>query len=281
MPLDFRYHLASLTAVFVALIIGILLGVAMTDAPGMREQIQGLRAEFRRTLALQNIDERTDRFTERTLPLLVKNRMFGRNVVLVQNTVTFPDEKMTAVREAFTLAGATITAEVALKPALLQVTPEQVERVYVRVQRAPPAKPGTDDLLRLLAADLGSDLFTVARALQKEKLIAVRGDTTIPISTVVLLGGGNDTTGQAAKVIDVPFLQACAKRKLRLAAVEPLQTARSVIPLYRKVASITVDDIDRAAGRIALIFALSTDQSGNYGYKSTADDVIPEVNERK
>lgn len=279
MPLDFRYHLASLTAVFVALIIGILLGVAMTDAPDMRTQIQSLRTEFRRTQALENIDHQTDRFTDRTLPLLVKNRMFGRNVVLVQNTVTFPDEKMTAVREAFTLAGATITAEVALKPTLLQVTPEQAGRIYMRAQRTPPEKAGTGNLMRLLATDLGSDLFHVVPALQKEKLISVRGDTTLPISTVVLLGGGDDAAGLSVKSIDIPFLQACDERELRLAAVEPLQTTRSAITLYRKAAPITVDDIDRAAGRIALIFALSENQAGDYGYKSTANDVMPEINE--
>jgi hypothetical protein len=279
MPLDFRYHLASLTAVFVALIIGILLGVAMTDSPGLSTQIQDLQTEFRRSQVLQNVDKYTDRFNERTLALLVKNRMFGRNVVLVQNAVTFPNEQLIMVREAFTLAGATITAEVTLKPALLLVTPEQIERVYQQVQRTPPDKAGVGDLMRLLATDLGSDLFNVAPALQKEKLITVRGDTTLPISTVVVLGGATSNAKLSAKNIDVPFLQACAGRKLRLAAVEPLETAYSVISLYRKAAPITVDNIDRAAGRVALIFALSANQPGHYGYKASADDVIPDFEE--
>ncbi|MHB0936202.1 MAG: copper transporter [Armatimonadota bacterium] len=279
MPLDFRYHLASLTAVFVALIIGILLGVAMTDAPGLGKQIQDLQTEFSRAQVLQNVDDQTNRFNERTQALLVKNRMFGRNVVLVQNTVTFPDKKMAAVRDIFAMAGANITAEVALKPTLLQVTPEQARRVYMRVQRTPPAKAGTANLMRLLATDLGSDLFHVAPALQKEKLISVRGDTTLPISTVVLLGGEGDAAGETVKMIDMPFLQACDERALRLAAVEQLQTTYSAIPLYRKAAPITVDNIDRAAGRIALIFALSENQAGDYGYKSTANDVMPEINE--
>jgi len=277
MPLDFRYHLASLTAVFVALIIGILLGVAMTGAPGLDEQIQGLRTEFRRSQVLQNVDEYTDRFNERTLPLLVKDRMFGRNVVLVQNTLTFSNDKMTAVREAFTQAGATITAEITLKPALLLVHSEQIERIYQQIQRTPPEKAGTGDLMRLLANDLGSDQYHVAPALLKERLITVHGDTTLPLSTVVVLGGAVDASNLAAKRIDVPFLQACTARNLRVAAVEPFDTANSVIPLYRKAAPITVDNIDRAAGRVALIFALSANLPGNYGYKATADDVLPDL----
>lgn len=280
MPLDFRYHLASLTAVFVALIIGILLGVAMTDAPGLSEQIKNLQAEFRQAQVLRNVDDQTDRFNERTQALLVKNRMFGRNVVLVRNAVTFPNDKVNAVREALEQAGATITAEVTLKPSLLLVDEEQAGRVYLRIQRTPPERPGVEDLMRLLAADLGNDLFHVAAVLEKEKLIAIRGDTTQPISTVVLLGGATAASAMAAKTVDLPFLQACAERKLRLAAVERLETPYSVISLYRKASPITtIDNIDRTAGRIALIFALSTNQAGDYGYKSTAKDVMPEISE--
>jgi len=279
MPLDFRYHLASLTAVFVALIIGILLGVAMTETPNLDKQIQELQVEFKRAQTAQEIDDRTDRFTDRILPLLVKNRMFGRNVVLVQNAVTFPNGEMAAVREAFTQAGATITAEVTLKPSLLLASPEQIGRIYLRIQRTLPENAGAGDLMRLLATDLGNDFFNAASALQKEKFIAVRGDTTAPISTVVLLGGAIDDSAMAAKKIDVPFLQACAARKLRLAAVERLNTVQTVIPLYSKAAPITVDNIDRAAGRAALIFALSANLSGNYGYKRGADDVLPDIDE--
>jgi len=279
MPLDFRYHLASLTAVFVALIIGILLGVAMTDAPELGMQIQDLSKEFHESQALQDVDANNNRFNERTLPLLVRNRMFGRNVVLVQNGVTFQNEKMIAVREALTQAGATITAEVTLKPALLQVTPEQVMRVYMRIKRTPPARPVAANLMRLLASDLGSDLSHVVPALQKEKLISVRGDTTLPISTVVLLGGGEAASGLTVKTIDMPFLQACDERDLRLAAVEPYDSKFTAISLYRKATPITVDNIDRAAGRIALIFALSENQAGDYGYKKTANDVLPDIGE--
>jgi len=149
----------------------------------------------------------------------------------------------------------------------------------MRAQRTPPEKAGAGNLMQLLAADLGSDLFHIVPALQKEKLISIRGDTTLPISTVVLLGGGDDASGSVVKAIDLPFLQACDERELRLAAVEPLKSPHSAITLYRKAAPITVDNIDRPAGRIALIFALAENQSGDYGYKSTANDVMPVINE--
>ena len=279
MPLDFRYHLASLTAVFVALIIGILLGVAMTGAPGLSSQIETLREEFTRSQVLKDIEDRTDQFNRRTLPMLVRNRMFGRNVILVQNVLTFPDEKKAAVRDALEQAGAAVTAEVMLKPALLQITPEQIERLYMRSNvPAQNRKATMDGLMRALAGDLGNGLNGITPAMEKEKLLVVRGDISLPISTVVLLGGGIEPARNIAKTLDMPLLEACSQRRLRVAATEAFDTPQSVIPLYRKAVPITVDNVDYAAGRIALILTLSApDLRGHYGYKATADDVMPDI----
>jgi len=281
MPLDFRYHLASLTAVFVALIIGMLLGVAVTDTPGLSSEIAKLREEFHRSESLKDLADRTEQFNKRTLPLLVRNHMSGRNVILVQNAVTFPDAHTSAVREALELAGAQVTAEIVLKPALMNAPVEQLERVYMRSRVSASDRDATPaGMMRALSKDLGNDLHGIALALQRAKLLDVHGDISLPISTVVLLGGGEGSSLQAAKSLDLPLLEACRKRELRVAATETFDIPQSAITLYRKAAPITIDNIDYAAGRIALIFAIANqNQRGNYGYKETADDVMPDITE--
>ncbi len=48
----------------------------------------------------------------------------------------------------------------------------------------------------------------------------------------------------------------------------------------QEIVPITVDNIDHAAGRIALILALAGNQHGHFGYQPNADDVAPEVSEQ-
>lgn len=283
MPLDFRYHLASLTAVFVALIIGILLGAAMTDAPTLKTQMDSLEKDYKQSRGLEKINQKLDKFNTRTLSLLVHNRLSGRNVILVQDAATFPDNLVDDVRSALEQAGATITAQVVLKPTLLLATPEQIARVFDRSKvSADDRKDTPDSLMRALGTDLGNGYYGMAPALDKEKLISATGDLEVSVSMVVLLSGGVDSAGMPARIMDLPLLQVCAERGLRVAAAETqtVPESDSAIPIYRKGnIPITVDNIDHAAGRIALVLALAENQRGNFGYKSTASDVVPDVGE--
>jgi hypothetical protein len=277
MPLDFRYHLASLTAVFAALLLGILVGVAMKEGTAFQSQVQQLRKEFRRSEALRDLDARVDHYNQRTQPLLLHARMVGRNVALITQGVAFPAEDVGPVRDALKEAGAAVVVEITLKPALTRSTPEQLAVLYRRLGRAIPNQPAADALLAALAAELGAPETPTADLLVAEQLISLSGDIHQPISSVVLLGGMSKDAMEALAHVDLPLLRGCVARKLRVAAVERLAAPFSAIFAYRKAAPITVDNVDRAVGRIALVHALAADQHGNYGYKPTADDVSPEI----
>jgi hypothetical protein len=278
MPLDFRYHLASLTAVFGALLIGILVGVAMKEGPAFSRQITQLRAEFKRSESLREIDAHTDRFNTRMERALVRGRLLGRNVALVVDAAAFPAEQVEAVEGTLRQSGATVVTTITLKPSLLQLTSEQLAAVYLKLGTAMPAKAGPGELVTRLAADLGVGQTTIARVLHEKKLIRVEGNPALPLSTVVLLGGGAPKAiDGSVQRVDLPFLRGCGGRQLRLAAVEPFDIELSAISAYKNAANVTIDNIDRAAGRIALVLALSRDLRGDFGYKKTADDVAPEV----
>lgn len=278
MPLDFRYHLASLTAVFGALLIGILAGIAMKEGPALSKQVTQLRAEFKRSEALRHVDERADRFTTRTQAPLVRDRLAGRNVALIIDAASFPPEKAEAVAQTLRQAGANLTVTLTLKPALLLLSTEQTASIYTELGAEPPAKPGPAELMTRLGGDLGRGWTTVATVLQNQKLLAVTGDPAQPVSAVVLLGGGPPKKAESpVQRVEVPFLRACAGRQLCLVACETFDAPVSAIPTYKTVADITIDNIDHAAGRVALVLALSGTPRGNYGYKKTADDVSPEV----
>src|SRR2546423_4012912 len=92
---DLRYHVASLAAVFLALVIGILVGVGISDRGlvdkaqrGLLEQRiaelqKDLRAAHRRTDDLTAQQEATQSYVTATYPALMDNRLRGKRIALV------------------------------------------------------------------------------------------------------------------------------------------------------------------------------------------------------
>ena len=284
MPLDFRYHLASLSAVFGALLIGILLGVAMMEPHHLSEQVNKLSQDFKQShdeyqhlQVLRDINQHTDQFNVRTQALLIGNRLANHNVALVVDAFVFPDDQVDAIRQALEQAGATVTTQITLKAGLLQVAPELVQNIYQQLQLPAKSHTNISDLVYRLGQNLGRGGTDLADKLQQAQLVHIDGDLTTPVSSVIFLGGSIDSPQDSLNTVDLPFLRACAESDVLLAAAEPMEAPRSVVADYQKVVQITVDNIDRAAGRIALILALSGNRRGHFGYKPNADDVAPDA----
>jgi hypothetical protein len=276
MPLDFRYHLASLTAVFLALLLGLLLGVGLNEGSGLSRQVEGLRTEFRRSQVLRGIDQRAEEFNRRTQTPLIRYRLVGRNIALVYNRSTFPQEQVEAVRQVLEEAGGQVTVVVTLRTALAQLSREDTDDLCRKLGVYSVRKDSHQVLIGVLTREIGQDYTPATTLLEREKLLLVKGDISRPVSTVVLLGGGGIEPSEVVKTTDLPLLRACVERKLRVAAVETLETPNSAIAEYKRIARVTtVDNIDRYAGRIALVLALSSGQIGHYGYKETAREVVP------
>src|SRR5439155_1575388 len=92
---DFRYHIASLAAVFLALVLGILIGVAISGRgfvdKAERKQLNARIADLRRSRdtekaradALQARQQASDEFVTQAYPLLMKDRLRGKKVALL------------------------------------------------------------------------------------------------------------------------------------------------------------------------------------------------------
>src|SRR3954447_10247015 len=92
---DLRYHVASLAAVFLALIIGILVGVGIADRGlgdgGTRSLLEGRVASLERQLERSG-QQSTDRerelragraFINEAYPAVVPNRLRGKRIAVV------------------------------------------------------------------------------------------------------------------------------------------------------------------------------------------------------
>src|SRR5919206_5310884 len=92
---DLRYHVASLAAVFLALIIGILVGVGTADRGFvekantrlLEQRVAHLRSQLDQTSKHNEFSARehaaAERYIDATYPVLVRNRLKGHRIAVV------------------------------------------------------------------------------------------------------------------------------------------------------------------------------------------------------
>ena len=287
---DFRYHALSLVAVFLALAIGILLGVTIA-APRVSEVERDLRASLRGDLvearhrareAADQVDRR-DRLIAEALPRLVADRLSGRRVALVASG-SLPGSLEGAVREAVEDAGGAVDSVSALDPA--EATGAAAEALGERVAstdgaRAAPAAVGR----RIGAAIVRGN--RVARGLERGLPDRFRGDYAGADAVAFFRAPGSPDDVEDADAggrrlaneregFEDGLLSAIEQAGVPVVGVEESSTEPSGVPWYEQRRLTSVDSVDLAGGRLALVYALAG-RDGTFGFKDTADRPLPEL----
>lgn len=116
--IDFRYHLVSIIAVFLALAVGVVLGSAALNGPitaELRKSVTALRHEENnqnsQNRALKNQISSDQQFEQAAEPVLLDRLLAGQRVVLV-TAPGAPSVVTTGVTQALTEAGAKLTGQV-------------------------------------------------------------------------------------------------------------------------------------------------------------------------
>lgn len=118
--INFRYHVVSLTAVFLALAIGLVVGTAALNGPvadQIRDDVNGLRKtneQLRETVnSLESEVKREEDFVLEAAPILLGGKLAGRRVLLL--VLPSGQDHADGVTEMLTLAGASVTGRVELQ----------------------------------------------------------------------------------------------------------------------------------------------------------------------
>lgn len=299
---DFRYHVATIAAVFLALGIGILVGTAFVGAPIVERQTSLIRRLEKNVTDLRQETAETRR-TEEALRALLPGAVRGklaRQRVLVIQTGSSKDTAEHA-SEALRLAGANVV-HVALPEAAWQQPPTADAAAALNSGKTENTSPDaataaeeaiTEEARRLaplLAAGGGgraSDRYRERGLLTGDDLNAGEGGA---FRYVVLAGGGGGSAPaktpanlvspdepallSLARARDVPLAEELATLGVTVVGVEAMGAGVSFMPVYHSAGLTTVDCIDRAAGQFALPFALKG-EAARYGMKPTADRMVP------
>jgi hypothetical protein len=278
---DFRYHALSLVAVFLALGIGIVLGVTVGDSlvsdadrnlrTSLRDDVTEARGQVR---AEQELGAKRDEVIDDTAPVVGEGRLRGVRVALV--TVGDSAGNVSeGVKEAVESAGGELTRTVSLSP------PD-----FPRTHNRGRAEREGHAWGRLV--ERGGVLLRRARRDDH-----VSGNAFESVSAVVLYRDPppepDDDEGARALEVREAFEDGLAKG-LRddVIGVEAMDTDPSQVGWYSDQVTASVDNVDLAAGRLALVLVLQEAAlaeitgerpEGSYGYKDTADQALPDLSD--
>jgi hypothetical protein len=122
---DFRYHALSLVSVFLALVLGLLLGVAIGDKGlvssaehDVRASLRGdVRKAQRESEGLRAQLDEQNRFLQEAYPLMVGSRLIGERVGVV-TLGDVSDQEVGNVRDALEATGGRLTSVAAMRTPL-------------------------------------------------------------------------------------------------------------------------------------------------------------------
>lgn len=310
--IDFRYHLISLIAVFLALGLGILMGtVVLNDAlvQSLERDIRQVR-EHNQDLE-DEIDEQDRRidaanaFANEAAPWLTEGTLTGRVIVIVQLEGTNGD-MAGSLRDGIEDAGGEVPTTLVLTDRFALA--DQIERDQLALVVDSEASSAVD--LRFDAGSLlGSRLAAAAaeaptaarpqdvaqerlgellRGLQDAEFVSVdglEGQGTVPSNAMFLVLGGNESeeTYNAAGLIAAMVAELSSRGAPTLVA-EPAGSTWELVTAVREdpeagTRVATVDQADTVEGRIAVVLGLERAFQGttdHYGVGPGATRVIPE-----
>jgi len=284
---DFRYHVASLAAVFLALVIGILVGVGIADrglvdkanTHLLEQEVSSLRAKLNEASKRSEKSTReqaaAQSYINETYPLLVRNRLKGHRIAVV--FVGRVNAGLgAAIERALSDSGG---VQIRLRAVKIPVDDKQLDAKL-------SAQPGDQEYvgkakLQQLGVDLAAELIsggdtplwnTLSDSLVEER----QGSARQPVEGVVVarnpsLPPQRDGTSRFL----LGLYQGLGTGGVPAVGVEASDAPSSAVPTYQSTGLSSVDDIDTPAGRLALVLLLAGSPKGQYGFKKSADDVLP------
>jgi Copper transport outer membrane protein, MctB len=297
---DLRYHLASLAAVFIALAVGILLGVAISgklseaDNRFAHDRIDQLGDQLNQANAradiIQDRSKAAEDLLELSYPTLLENKLDGKNI-----GVLFIGPVDGTVRSAIerTLSDAGAGSPVRLIAVDTPVDAAELDSALNGDQTlAQYAESGDDfgSLGQALGRELVEGEGTPMWASLSSNLVEERsGASTQPLDGVVVVRSWvppedptADEEAQPTETLVNGLLSGLQQSAVPVVGVETTAADPSAIDLYRTQGVTSVDDVETLAGHLALALVLAgdaDDASGHYGVKDSATDgVAPPIN---
>jgi hypothetical protein len=306
--IDFRYHLVSLIAVFLAVALGIVIGTTALNEPilaDIENQVSALEQDKRaledRTQQLQAQLNTADSFEQAVAPALVDGALAGSRVLLVVSNEDVAPETVEQVTALIGQAGGTVSGTLRLRPEYSDPSTSASLQNYVTGSGRPSGTqlPEVDDAGQLVGALLaqvlmlpaaggavpdGTAVSSVLAGLSALDVLSADGDSVAPADYAVVLtsGGfsGQDAAERNATLVELVSALDARGSGAVVAGDAASAQENGLVGVIRadpnlSAAVSTVDNVDTAAGRISSVLALGSEGEGTSGKYGTGQDTQP------
>jgi len=299
--IDFRYHLVSIVAVFLALAIGIVLGstelrgntleLLQSSSNSLKNQLNAVSAQRDGYQAQANAAEQ---YLQTTEPRLLAGLLDGDRVVIVTEPGA-PGQVVDGVKRAAAAAGATVTGQVALQPKfndLSGATQSSLGSINSSIASTDATVLAEADdprtsyqqqaaqliataILDKTAGDAGlttASAQTLLSAYAQAGYLTVSGAPTDRATLAVIVtpqaapaDGPNDPVNRALLAVAQQFADASAATLVAGAAAGSAQAGSAISVLRSSSVSgqvSSVDNADTALGQISVAEALAMQIAG-------------------
>ncbi|WP_433078034.1 copper transporter [Dactylosporangium sp. CA-052675] len=307
--INFRYHVVSLAAVFLALAIGLVVGTAAANGPlteNLNEQVntltddkQQLRDDLEQSRA--ELKKNAD-FASEAAPALLAGKLANKNVLLVKLDGSDGSDVNTAIDGIAAMlgtAGAKVAGTVTIKDkftnpatsALLLDTAESSAPAGVSGALPNQSNP-VDTASALLAAVLFGKAGTpqvegtrtVLSAFESGGFIGLDGDFKAPAEAAIIVAGA-PASGKDAKDRNTAALTLATRFDISARVVVAGLSANGLVSAVIGDATVvksisTVDNAVTAYGQVAAVMALAErigGKNGHYGSGTGATSLLPKT----
>ena len=277
---DLRYHVASLAAVFLALIIGILVGVGVSGPVDnqktkfLEEQVAKYQRQLDQTSTQSKASAREQQaalaYIDETYPVLAKNRLRGKQVAVVfvgDVKGDIPAE----INRLFLDSGAQQLRLRALK------VPVDMRQLGAALKGQPAAvglrgRQNVEALGRALGQELMLGRDTPLWDSLTGALVENReGASKAPADGVVVVRTADPQRGATSRFL-LGLYAGLGSAGVPAIGVEQTDAPKSATRAFAQAGLSSVDDLDTRVGRLATVLLLAGADAGQYGVKKSAED---------
>ncbi|MGY2066254.1 copper transporter [Blastococcus sp. SYSU DS0619] len=305
--IDFRYHLVSLIAVFLAVALGIVIGTTALNEPilaDIENQVADLEQDKRaledRTQELQAQLDTSSEFADAVAEPLVQGSLTDRSVLLIPTNESVTAETVEAVTALIGQAGGSVSGVVRLEPEYSDPATATALQSYVTGSGLPAGMqlPPDGDADALVASLLAQTLMvppggpvpdttavsSVLAGLTSLGVLNPEGASVVPADHAVLLTGsgftGDDAERRNAALTELATALDARGQGAVVAGDTPSARPNGLIGTVRAdpalaAAVSTVDNVGTVVGRISTVLALGQESQGTSGRYGTGEDTQP------
>jgi len=283
---DLRYHVASLTAVFFALVIGILVGVALAshglgnaERRKLQDDLTRARNRINQLNGAVQEDNADTKFVSGAYQAVMSNRLRGKRVA-----VLFVGPVNNGIRSAVgtTLgdAGATM---IRMRAISVPINGHSVEGALAKRTALAPYASGRkrwSNIGRELAHEFVAGGATpLWDALEAQLVQEQVGSDKRAADAVVVVRTAQPQTERATSQVIASLFRELSDSSVPVVGAELRGTFPSAVLTYAHFGLSSVDDLDLPIGRVALAVLLSPDGvTGHYGLQDGVDEaILPQV----